>query len=131
MKPDTGPGDDPAASVPGPGSGLSARRLDAVEPAHLKVPGDTSHAMYRYAPPPGFEGFLERFWIPVWSVPPGEQVPQKVLQYPVCLIVITAGYAERRGVRQVGLDPHLPTGDGRGWHDPETGLRALDHHVDR
>ena len=111
MKPDTGPGDDPAASVPGSGSGLSARRLDAVEPAHLKVPGDTSHAMYRYAPPPGFEGFLERFWIPVWSVPPGEQVPQKVLQYPVCLIVITAGYARFYGVAS-GLSTTTLTGDG-------------------
>lgn len=102
MKPDTGPGRDPSPST---------RRLDAVERAHLKDPGDTSHVMYRYAPPPEFDGFLQRFWIPVWSVPPGEQVLQKVLQYPVCLIIITPGYARLHGVAS-GLSTTTLTGDG-------------------
>lgn len=102
MKPDTGPG---AGSTP------SVRRLDAIERAHLKDAHDTSHAMYRYAPPPEFDGFLQRFWIPVWSVPPGEEAPQNVLQYPVCLFVITAEYARFYGVAS-GLSTTTLTGDG-------------------
>lgn len=111
MKSDTGPGRGSTPSSPGPGPAPSARRLDAVERAHLKDSGDTSHVMYRYAAPPGFEGFLQRFWIPVWSVPPGEQARQKVLQYPVCLMVITPGYARFHGVAS-GLSTTTLTGDG-------------------
>ena len=93
------------------GSAPSPRRLDAIERAHLKDPGDISHAMYRYAPRPEFAGFLRRFWIPVWSVPPGEQAPQRVLQYPVCLLVVTPEYARFYGVAS-GLSTTTLTGDG-------------------
>lgn len=87
------------------------RRLDKIERAHLKDPRDASHEMFRYAAQPEHDGFLDRFWIPVWSVPPGSEAPQKVLQYPVCLMVVTAEYARFYGVVS-GLSSTTLTGDG-------------------
>lgn len=99
MKPDS----DSTASAPTP--------MDKIERAHLKDPGDASHLMYRYESSPDFTGLLQRFWIPVWSVPPGQEAVQKVLQYPVCLIVITGQYARFYGVTS-GLSTTTLTGDG-------------------
>ena len=87
------------------------RRLDKIERAHLKDPSDASHEIFRYAAPPEHDGFLDRFWIPVWSVPPGREAPQKVLQYPVCLMVVTPEYARFYGVVS-GLSSTTLTGDG-------------------
>ena len=87
-------------------------RLDRVERAHLKHPGDTSHAMYRYEEDAEFAGLLQRFWIPVWSVPPGAEAPQRVLQYPVSLLVVSSTYARFYGVVS-GLSTTTLT--GRGW----------------
>src|SRR4051794_13377125 len=72
--------------------------MDVVERAHLREPGDASHVMYRYPADPEFDGLLQRFWIPVWSVPPGTEAPQRVLQYPVSLLVIAEDYARFYGV---------------------------------
>jgi AraC-like DNA-binding protein len=93
MKPDTG-------------------RLDAIARAHLKDPRDVSHRMHRYEAPAEFAGLLQWFWIPVWSVPPGREAPQKVLQYPVAQVVVTAEYA-----RFYGVVPELSTAtlSGKGW----------------
>ncbi len=99
MKPDS----DPTDAAPTP--------LDKIERAHLKDPRDASHTMSRYEPSAEFDGLLQRFWIPVWSVPPGQEAPQKVLQYPVCLIVISAEYARFYGVRS-GLSTTTLTSDG-------------------
>ena len=96
MKPDT-PG-TPAA-------------LDVIERAHLKDPDDASHVMYRYAADPEFDGLLRRFWVPVWSVPPGREAPQRVLQYPVSLLVVAADYARFYGVVP-GLSTTTLTGTG-------------------
>lgn len=79
-----------------PDSSPSGR--DLVERAHLKDPRDASHVMYRYAASRDLTGLLRRFWIPVWSVPPGREAPQKVLQHPVCLVVISHEYARFYGV---------------------------------
>jgi AraC-like DNA-binding protein len=99
MKPDnTAPGAPPTP-------------LDTIERAHLKDPRDSSHVMYRYQPTSEFDGLLQRFWIPVWSVPPGREAAQKVLQYPVCLLVISAEYARFYGVVS-GLSTTTLTGDG-------------------
>lgn len=84
---------------------------DRIERAHLKEPGDTSHVMYRYPVPPGFDGLLQRFWIPVWSVPGGLEAPQRVLQYPVSLVVVAGDYARFYGVVS-GLSTTTLTGDG-------------------
>jgi AraC-like DNA-binding protein len=87
------------------------RPLDLVERAHLKDPRDASHEIYRYDVEPVLEDLLRRFWIPVWSVPPGREAPQKVLQYPVCLMVIARDYARFYGVVS-GLSSTTLTGDG-------------------
>jgi len=87
-------------------------RRDLVERAHLKDPRDVSHVMHRYAPSPELTSLLRRFWVPVWSVPSGQEAPQKVLQYPVCLVVISNGYARFYGVVS-GLS--TTTLAGQGW----------------
>lgn len=86
-------------------------RTDPVERAHLKDPRDATHRMFRYPAPPDLAGLLERFWVPVWSVPPGEESEQRVLQYPVCLVVVTAEYARFYGVVP-GLSRTTLRGDG-------------------
>ena len=85
--------------------------MDRIERAHLKDPSDASHVMYRYDASAEFAGLLQRFWIPIWSVPPGQEAPQRVLQYPVCLIVISAQYARFYGVSW-GLSTTTLTGEG-------------------
>ena len=87
------------------------RRLDRIERAHLKDPLDTSHAMYRYEPAPALAGLVQRFWIPVWSVPAGSEAPQQVLQYPVCLLVVANDYARFYGVVS-GLSTTTLAGEG-------------------
>ncbi len=99
MKPDSDPTDAP----PTP--------LDKIERAHLKDPRDASHVMYRYQASPEFDGLLQRFWIPTWSVPPGLEAPQKVLQYPICLLVVSEEYARFYGVTS-GLSTTTLSGDG-------------------
>jgi AraC-like DNA-binding protein len=116
MKPDS----DATAATPRP--------LDMIERAHLKDPRDESHVIYRYEPDAEFDGLLRRFWVPVWSVPPGREAPQKVLQYPVCLIVVSAQYARFYGVVS-GLSTTTLTGDG--WAvglmlAPAAGFRVAD-----
>ncbi len=91
----------------------SAAHLDRVERAHLRHPADRSHAIYRYDAPADLTGLVQRFWIPVWSVPPGQQAPQEVLQYPVALAVITPEYARFYGVVS-GLSTTTLTGVGWG-----------------
>ncbi|TFV61298.1 AraC family transcriptional regulator [Geodermatophilus sp. DF01-2] len=99
MKPDEDrPEDAPAA-------------LDVIERAHLKEPGDASHVLYRYEAAAEFDGLLQRFWIPVWSVPPGRESVQRVLQYPVSLVVVSAEYARFYGVVS-GLSTTTLTGTG-------------------
>lgn len=87
------------------------RALDHVERAHLRAPGDASHVMYRYEAQPEFAGLVERFWIPIWSLPPGREAPQQVLQYPVTLLVVSGDYARFYGVVS-GLSTTTLTGDG-------------------
>ncbi|MGY1814008.1 helix-turn-helix domain-containing protein [Blastococcus sp. SYSU D00820] len=84
---------------------------DRIERAHLRRAGDTSHVMHRYDAGPEFAGLLQRFWIPVWSVPAGQEAPQQVLQYPVALIVVAPDYARFYGV-VAGLSTTTLTGDG-------------------
>jgi AraC-like DNA-binding protein len=85
--------------------------LDPIQRAHLKDPHDASHAMHQYPAEPEFDGFLQRFWIPVWSVPPGREAPQQVLQYPVSLVVVAGDYARFYGVVS-GLSTTTLTGTG-------------------
>lgn len=95
MKPDTDPSEP----------------LDAVERAHLRRPGDRSHVMFRYAAERDLTSLVQRFWLPVWSVPAGDEAPQHVLQYPVCLVVVAHDYARFYGVVS-GLSTTTLTGQG-------------------
>lgn len=82
------------------------------EVAHLVGPRDACHLTYRHAPSAELAGLVRRFWIPVWSVPPGQATPQRALQDPACLIVISGDDA-----RFYGVAPELSTTTllGDGW----------------
>ena len=84
---------------------------DRIERAHLRDPRDLSHTMHRYPAPAELAGLAQRFWIPVWSVEPGREATQRVLQYPCGLVVITPDYARFYGV-VAGLSSTTLTGDG-------------------
>ena len=84
----------------------------AIARAHLVDPADTSHTITRLPVRPELAELVRWYWIPVWSVPPGQERVQEVLRYPVCLIVVTADYA-----RFYGVEPGLArtTLRGEGW----------------
>ena len=98
--------------VDAPRSGLTAGGRDDVERAHLVDPADRSFAITRYPVSPDLTDIARRFWIPVWDVPSGGRAPQRVLQYPVCLIVISNSYARFYGVMSGISETVL---EGRGW----------------
>lgn len=87
-------------------------RLDVVERAHLLDPTDHTFRIDRYPVPDDLTDLARRFWIPVWDVPDGVGSRQQVLQYPVCLVVVTAEYARFSGVTS-GLA--TTTLRGTGW----------------
>lgn len=84
---------------------------DRIERAHLRDPRDLSHTIHRYPPPGDLTGLVQRFWIPVWSVDPGREAVQRVLQYPCAQLVITDEYARFYGVAS-GLSATTLAGDG-------------------
>lgn len=89
-----------------------ARSIDPVEQAHLRDPSGFSPPVHRYAPEPALTDLVRRFWVPVWSLPEGATSVQRVLQYPVCLVVVADSYARLVGVT-IGLSTVQLT--GRGW----------------
>lgn len=91
---------------------VSTVRRGPEELAHLRGPRGGSHQTYWYAPSADLTGLLRRVWISVWDVPPGEEVPQRTLNDPVCQLVFSGGYA-----RFYGVAPELSTTTltGHGW----------------
>ncbi|MGY1698364.1 helix-turn-helix domain-containing protein [Geodermatophilus sp. SYSU D00766] len=87
------------------------RRLDAAEPAHLRDPRDATAVVHRYAADGPLAALVRRFWIPVWSVPPGCESVQRVLQHPACLLVVSPDSARFHGV-VTGLSTTTLTGEG-------------------
>ncbi|MGY1672203.1 helix-turn-helix domain-containing protein [Geodermatophilus sp. SYSU D00710] len=87
------------------------RRLDLDEPAHLRDPRDATAVVHRYAAEGPVAALVQRFWIPVWSVPPGRASVQRVLQHPACLLVVSADSARFHGV-VTGLSTTTLTGEG-------------------
>jgi AraC-like DNA-binding protein len=70
----------------------------SAEPAHLLDPAHRAAIqMTRPAAPAALGGLVRRFWMPTWQVPSGEVYTQQVLQYPVCLLVVTDDYARFYG----------------------------------
>lgn len=90
----------------------ASTRLDAIERAHLRDPADATHTIHRHPAPPDLTHLARRYWIPVWSVPPGREAPQRVLQYPVALIVISGDYSRFYGVATGVSEVVL---EGEGW----------------
>ncbi len=85
---------------------------DDIERAHLLDPEDRSFTIARYPVSPDLDDLARRFWVPVWDVPPGVRAPQRVLQYPVCLVVISNTYARFYGVMSGVSETVL---EGHGW----------------
>ncbi len=97
-----------AAGTPG---GRSSTR-DDVERAHLVDPSDRTWSIARASVSPSLRDLARRFWIPVWDVPEGRDSEQHVLQYPVCLVVVSDTYSRFYGVVS-GLSSTVLS--GRGW----------------
>lgn len=85
---------------------------DPLDPAHLTSAERPSPPIHRYAPSPGLAPLVMRYWVPVWDLPEGVTWTQQVLQYPVCLVVVSTTYAIA-----VGPDTGLGRVDlaGSGW----------------
>jgi len=88
------------------------RRIDPTERAHLRDAEGYSPPIHRFAPTPRLAGLVRRYWMPVWSLPEGTRSVQRVLQYPVCLLVVSDSYA-----LLVGPSSGLSTQElaGSGW----------------
>lgn len=69
------------------------RRIDPTERAHLLDASGYTPPIHRFAPSPELAPLVRRYWMPVWSLPPGATSVQRVLQYPVCLVVVAPDYA--------------------------------------
>lgn len=92
--------------------GDDVRRIDPTERAHLLDASGYTPPIHRFAPSPALSSVVRRYWMPVWSLPDGRVSVQRVLQYPVCLIVVSHEYA-----RLVGPSSGLSTTElsGTGW----------------
>lgn len=88
------------------------RRIDPTERAHLRDASGYTPPIHRFAPSPELGPVVRRYWMPVWSLPDGQVSVQRVLQYPVCLIVVSDQYA-----LLVGPSSGLSTQElaGTGW----------------
>jgi AraC-like DNA-binding protein len=91
---------------------MTPRSIDPTERAHLLDEAGYTPPIHRYAPSPALTDVVRRYWMPVWSLPPDATSVQRVLQYPVCLIVVSDDYA-----LLVGPSSGLSTQElsGAGW----------------
>lgn len=89
----------------------SHERIDPTERAHLLDAEGYSPPIFRFAPTPDLADVVRRYWMPVWSMPDGTSTVQRVLQYPVCLVVIEHGYALLVGP-STGLSTRRLSGSG-------------------
>lgn len=91
---------------------MPEQRIDPDEPAHLRDSAGAAPPIHRYLPDADLADLVRRHWIPVWSLPEGASTVQRVLQYPVCLLVIEAETA-----MLVGPTSGLGTRElsGAGW----------------
>ena len=87
------------------------RRIDATERAHLGDRAGFSPPVHRFAPAPALADLVRRYWMPVWTLPSGEATVQRVLQYPVCQLVVAPSYAVLVGPAR-GLSTRELAGSG-------------------
>ena len=109
------------------------RRIDPTERAHLLDKSGYTPPIHRFAPSPDLAPLVRRYWMPVWSLPDGHVSVQRVLQYPVCLIVVSLDYALLVGPSS-GLS--TTTLEGNGWAlgtmlQPAAGLALVGGPVER
>ena len=109
------------------------RRIDPTERAHLFDASGYSPPIHRFAPTPELAPVVRRYWMPVWSLPDGHVSMQRVLQYPVCLLVVSDSYALLVGPSS-GLSTQELTGTG--WAlgtmlQPSAGLALAGGPVDQ
>jgi AraC-like DNA-binding protein len=90
---------------------MEPRPIDHVERAHLRDRRGFSPPVHRLVPSPDLADHVRRYWLPVWSLPPGEVTVQRVLAYPVCQLVVTDAYATLVGPTS-GLSTQELTGSG-------------------
>lgn len=91
--------------MPGP------RPVDLAERAHLLDSAGFTPPIHRFVPDPAMADLVRRYWVPVWSLPDGVVSTQRVLQYPVCQIVIADDCAQLVGP-QSGLSTQEIAGSG-------------------
>jgi AraC-like DNA-binding protein len=84
---------------------------DPVVRAHLKDARGFSPPIARFGAGTELAGLVRRFWVPIWSLPVGERSVQRVLQYPVCQLVVAPDYAHLVGPR-VGMSTKELSGAG-------------------
>ena len=98
---------------------------DPIERAHLRDESGSTPVIHRYEPGSTARSSVRRYWIPVWSFPEGVVSRQRVLQYPVCLVVVTPAYARLVGpTRGLGVTELTGTAwafgvmlrPSAGWH---------------
>ncbi len=87
------------------------RPIEPTERAHLLDRTGFTPPIHRYAPDPTLVDVVRRYWMPVWSLPDGVVSVQRVLQYPVCQLVIADDCAELVGPR-MGLSTQEIAGTG-------------------
>lgn len=102
-----------------------------MEPAHLHDELGWAPRVFRYLPTADLDGLVRRHWVPVWSLPDGATSTQRVLQHPVCLLVVGPDHAALVGPRR-GLSTQRL--DGSGWTvgvllRPAAGALLLGHAV--
>ena len=88
------------------------RRIDPTERAHLRDASGYAPRSTATPSTPSLAGLVRRYWMPVWSLPAGQRSEQRVLQYPVCLLVVSHEYDLLVGP-STGLSTQVL--EGSGW----------------
>ncbi len=87
-------------------------RRNFLDRAHLRDQDGFTPPIHRYLPSPNLADWVRHYWIPVWNLPEGVCSRQRVLQYPICLLVVTPEYARLGGPARALSTTELR---GRGW----------------
>lgn len=85
---------------------------DRIGAGHLTAVTHPTPPVRRVEVPPDVAALVRWAWIPVWDLPPGEVLVQRVLQAPVCQLVVGHQYARLWGV---GTGMNTVELSGRGW----------------
>ncbi|MEE8603124.1 helix-turn-helix domain-containing protein [Euzebya tangerina] len=106
---------------------------DPIRRAHLTGSSAPTPPVTTYPAPPDIQAVARRFWLPVWRLADGQVWTQRVLQYPVCLIVVADSYARFYGPSTSVSTVEL---SGTGWAagvmlQPAAGRLILDAPVER